>query len=238
MSEADRSGRDWRACVVVALARMTDGYVAPTILAMAFNCPSCLAYAHQRWAPEVVVRLPIAGGHEKVFLSSMHVSMCSHCQRHATWIDGQLIHPPSLVAPPPSSDLEGAALASYEEARGVLASSSRAAAAILRLCIQQLVSQLGATNENLNTAIGELVALGLPTKVQQALDAVRVIGNDAVHPGQIDVNDDPALAVSLFGLVNIIVETMITQPRAVEALYRALPQTKLEQIERRDSAGE
>jgi hypothetical protein len=67
-----------------------------------------------------------------------------------------------------------------------------------------------------------------------ALDSVRVIGNEAVHPGQIDLRDTPEIAMSLFGLVNFIVEKMITEPKEIDAFYGALPATKLDQIAKRD----
>jgi hypothetical protein len=70
--------------------------------------------------------------------------------------------------------------------------------------------------------------------VQKALDTVRVIGNDAVHPGTIDLRDDPATATALFKLVNIIVEKMISEPREIEDLYAGLPEAKREAIEQRD----
>ena len=59
---------------------------------------------------------------------------------------------------------------------------------------------------------------GLPPKIQQALDIVRVIGNNAVHPGQIDLRDDRSTAMRLFELVNLIAEVMITQQKEVEKL--------------------
>jgi hypothetical protein len=63
---------------------------------------------------------------------------------------------------------------------------------------------------------------------------VRVIGNNAVHPGQIDLNDDPATALSLFTLLNFIVEKMITDPKELKAIYDALPATSKEAIADRD----
>ena len=106
---------------------------------------------------------------------------------------------------------------------------------MVRLALQQLLPELGATSDNLNTAVGQLVEKGLPRKIQQAMDAVRVIGNNAVHPGQIDFQDTPEVALALFDLVNLVVESMITQPRAVEELYGRLPQGALDQIEKRDA---
>jgi len=125
--------------------------------------------------------------------------------------------------------------ADYSEAREVLSSSPRAAVALLRLALQKLTIELGESGDNLNNDIGSLVRKGLLASVQKALDAVRVIGNNAVHPGQIDLKDDQATAIALFGLVNTIVEQMITQPRRVDELYRMLPESAREAIVRRDS---
>lgn len=63
---------------------------------------------------------------------------------------------------------------------------------------------------------------------------MRVIGNDAVHPGQIDLRDDTKTAEKLFQLVNLIAEVMITQPKHVDELYESLPKTKKDQITKRD----
>jgi hypothetical protein len=63
-----------------------------------------------------------------------------------------------------------------------------------------------------------------------------VVGNDAVQPGQIDLNDDPQTANSLFGLVNLITDVMITQPNHVKAMYESVvPESKKEAIAKRDS---
>ena len=66
------------------------------------------------------------------------------------------------------------------------------------------------------------------------MDAVRLIGNEAVHPGTIDLNDDSSLALALFDLVNLTVDAMITQPRMVGDLYSRLPQSKRDAIDKRD----
>ena len=69
--------------------------------------------------------------------------------------------------------------------------------------------------------------------MQQALDSIRVIGNNAVHPGVIDVNEDD-VAGTLFSILNLIVEYLITQPKKIREIYENLPQTALEGIEKRD----
>jgi hypothetical protein len=122
----------------------------------------------------------------------------------------------------------------FEEARSIANLSPRGAAALLRLVIQKLCKHLGQPGKNLNDDIGALVTLGLPQGAQQALDVVRVTGNNAVHPGELDVNDSPQLVIKLFKLVNLIVEKMIAEPEELKALFEALPERAKKQIEDRD----
>jgi hypothetical protein len=123
----------------------------------------------------------------------------------------------------------------YEEAATISAASPKAAAALLRLGLQKLCVHLGGKGKNINDDIATLVKNGLPVQIQQSLDIVRVVGNNAVHPGQIAV-DDPDDAGSLFVLTNLIVESMISVPKKVGDLYSNLPQGALDGIAKRDSA--
>jgi hypothetical protein len=124
----------------------------------------------------------------------------------------------------------------YEEARGIAGASPRAAAALLRLAVQKLCKHLGERGENINQDIANLVKKGLNVDIQRALDVVRVVGNNAVHPGQIDLNDTPQVCEQLFGLVNMIIERMIVEPKKLGDLFFALPESTLEAIQRRDQA--
>ncbi|WP_267433829.1 DUF4145 domain-containing protein [Sphingomonas sp. GM_Shp_1] len=123
----------------------------------------------------------------------------------------------------------------YEEARQVLPLSPRGAAALLRLIVQKLLPIIGAKEDDINRMIGELVEKGtISTAIQQALDSVRVIGNEAVHPGTMDLKDDQNTAVSLFRLINFIVEKAISEPKEVAAIFQGLPPGKLAGIANRD----
>jgi hypothetical protein len=139
------------------------------------------------------------------------------------------------MAPLPLEDMPADVKEDYDEARSILSKSPKGAAALLRLAIQRLMPHLGEAGKHLDTDIANLVKKGLPIEIQQALDTVRVIGNESVHPGTIDVNDTPEVALALFDLVNMIVHSQIGQPKKIKELYGSLPMEKLEAIKKRDS---
>jgi hypothetical protein len=147
---------------------------------------------------------------------------------------GKMIYPSSSPAPMPNPDLPKEIMDDYNEARNIMGISPRGAAALLRLAIQKLCVHLGEKGKDLNTDISELVKKGLSAKIQKSLDIVRVIGNEAVHPGQLDLKDDVTTAEKLFELVNIITEVMISQPKSIDKIYETLPGEKIEAIKKRD----
>jgi hypothetical protein len=131
-------------------------------------------------------------------------------------------------------DLPEDCAADYNEARDIVARSPRGAAALLRLSIQKLMPHLGAKGNNINDDIKHLVERGLPVLVQQALDVCRAVGNNAVHPGELNVHDSPEIAQQLFPMINFIVEDRVTRPREVQELYDKLPASAREAIAKRD----
>lgn len=165
---------------------------------------------------------------------NVFLSECYNCQKVALWIHDRLLFPPNKSNHPPSVDLPDDIRRDYEEAQTIVDLSPRGAAALLRLCIQKLCGHLGEKGSNINDDIASLVSKGLNSKVQKALDVVRVVGNEAVHPGSLDLRDDIGTASTLFALVNMIVEQMITQHKVVDELYAKLPEKKLLEIEKRN----
>lgn len=166
---------------------------------------------------------------------NLHLSKCFSCKKIAVWVHDELLYPQNTYLIPPNEDLPQDILNDYEEASSILAKSPRGAAALLRLAIQKLCVHLEQPGKNINADIAALVKAGLNAQVQQALDIVRVVGNNAVHPGQIDLQDNKEIAESLFGLVNIIAEKMISEPKHVESIFDNLPDGVKKQIEERDA---
>ena len=130
-----------------------------------------------------------------------------------------MVYPTAGAAPHPNIDLPDDIKKDFEEARNIIELSPKGAAALLRLVVQKLCKHLGEKGDNIDDDIGNLVQKGLPEKMHTALKSVRVIGNNAVHPGQIDIADDRATAFKLFGFVNIISAIFITQPKQIDDYY-------------------
>lgn len=169
-------------------------------------------------------------------VGNVHLSSCLVCKKVAVWVGGKIRFPiANAEVPEPNEDLPADIRRDYVEAGEVVLASPRSAAALLRLAIQKLCSRLLERDGAINEMIGDLVRRGLSPMVQRALDVVRVIGNEAVHPGELDLRDDQETAMQLFGLVNLIAEAMITQPKHVMALYGSLPAEKVAGIEQRDA---
>lgn len=165
---------------------------------------------------------------------NIHFSKCYHCKKIAVWIHGNLLFPSEKSGIAPNSDLPDDVIRDFEEARAVLNDSPRGAAALLRLCVQKLCIHLGEKGKSIDDDIASLVAKGLNPLVQKSLDIVRVVGNEAVHPGVMDLNDDRDTASQLLYLVNSIADQMISHPKQVELMYEKLPEGKRAAIEQRD----
>lgn len=173
-----------------------------------------------------------AGGIE---FQAYNLSRCAHCRKAAMWHGEELVYPYGVkLGAEPLEGMPEEVAALYDEARDVSARSPRSAAALLRLALQVLLDELQPGAGSINDKIGALVKSGLDERVQQAMDALRVIGNNALHPGEIDVTEDDSLVPGLFVVVNMIVEQMIVRPAQVAALYSAIPQGAADAIERRD----
>ena len=166
--------------------------------------------------------------------NNLHLSRCFNCREFSVWIYDRLVFPSSIECPLPNPDLPDGVRLDYEEAGKILNLSPRGSAALLRLAIQKLCAALGEKGKNIDEDIASLVNKGLKPLVQKALDAVRVIGNEAVHPGKLDLKDDRDTATKLFDLVNIIAEQMISNPKHVEEVYGKIPEEKRKAIDKRD----
>lgn len=215
-------------------------YIAPVSGLKAFTCPHCGVLArqyhyyssHER-IPNAPTRAWLGEDYPHPNKCSIRYSECEHCGKICLWRFEKMVYPNRGNAPVPNSDIPDEIKKDYEEAASIYTQSPRGAAALLRLAIQKLSVALGGKGKNINDDIKELVKKGLPEQVQKSLDIVRVIGNNAVHPGQIDV-DDAEVAGRLFVLLNLITDYMVSMPKKVDAMFSELPDSDKDAIDKRD----
>lgn len=189
------------------------------------------------WIDRIGSGLPSIGDrNEKTSytLDNVDVSECFHCEKIAIWVGDSIVWPRSNLAPSPNEDMPEDIKKDYKEAGEIVDSSPRGAAALLRLCIQKLCIHLGESGKNIYDDIGSLVAKGVDVRVQKMMDTLRVIGNNAVHPSEMDFRDDRELADKLFSFVNMIVDITITQPKSISEMYGRLGASQIKAIEQRD----
>lgn len=208
-------------------------YIAPDIDLKAFTCPHCGVLSRQYQHSLDANGSNSQNGHTGIY--DILSTICEHCTEYCLWTKGNLIFPDRGDAPPANPDMPDEIKKLYDEAASISSRSPRGAGALLRLAIQNLASDIGDSNKDLNANIADFVKNGLPKKIQKSLDATRVIGNHAFHPGQIDT-DSPEVVSMLFFLVNLITENQIAIPKKVDAIYDFLPDGAKVAINQRDQS--
>jgi hypothetical protein len=211
-----------------------EKHYPPTYEKKEFHSIHCGVFSAQGWNALYFD----SGGHQFRVDSDLCFCICQHCSNWSYWYRRRMIVPSEAPVPPAHVDMPAQCRLDYDEARAIVAVSPRAAAALLRLAVQKLMPMLGETGRNINDDIGALVGKGLPVQVQQALDFCRVVGNNAVHPGEIEINDTPEIAYRLFEMLNFIVEDRIARPKHIQSLYEKLPEGARAAVAKRDGVAD
>ena len=160
-------------------------------------------------------------------------SICSGCGRHSIWLNEVLLYPETISVENPNEDLSNAIKKDYREAANILGKSPKAAAALLRSATEKLCLQIGGSEKkSLADNIKSLIEEGkIPKKLKPALETLRIVGNHATHPGFMDDQDNAAIAIELFEVVNQIADIAISKPNRIDKLCKKVSQ--LDKLERR-----
>lgn len=231
----------------------TERYFPPNHAKGQFHCPHCGVYSKQRWSHlcavgDIYSRRSMNTSPQKSNIFGLTLanynlnecwtlSLCEHCHEEIIWLGMEIVYPKLILVEKPNEDLNIDIQEDYMEAAKVLSNSPRSAAAILRLALQKLCKQLGEKGKNINDDIGEMVKKGLNPTIQKSLDALRITGNNAVHPGELDLTEDKERVIKLFALINFIAEKMITEPKEICSFYDDLPVDAKQAVEKRDVRG-
>lgn len=193
-----------------------------------------IEYYKQILSNEFFFREDSSDTRNSLILGNGWLSVCRACRRPTLWKHGRIFYPVTSAVEP-HAEMPSAVVSDFKEAAEIVDASPRGACALLRLCVQKLCIELGYDGKNLNADIGAMVAKGLSVQVQRAFDVVRVTGNNAVHPLEMDLKDDRSMALTLFKLVNMIVDNQIAEPKRMEAIFSGLPKRALDAIAKRDA---
>lgn len=219
---------------------MSD-YISPLKDKLSFHCPHCNVLSKQTWVYDIKCfyneRMPNGQtGHYNFGIPNISVSKCTHCQGISFWLLENMIYPITGNVEVANKDLTEEIKSVYNEAKSIVSLSPKGASALLRLALQMLCKEIKAEGKTINDNIAYLVKKGLSPTIQKALDTIRVVGNNSVHPGLIDLDDKPETAYLLFKFINVIANHFITIPKEIEDSYNSiLSDNDRENIEKRDS---
>lgn len=174
--------------------------------------------AHQKWSQAVVP--PNQQVDPRIKRAN-----CLDCNAASYWVDEQMVWPVPRAAVEPNPELPDDLAVIFDEARVVMPHSPRAAAGLLRLLIDLLTKQLsedtgGPGKAKLYDRIDVLRDGGHITEpTKQALHALRLGGNNAVHEGVILLEgDDRDTVLDMFRLVNAVVAQALEEPQIAARL--------------------
>ena len=221
---------------------MKKVYEKPEFKKNAFTCPNCSAFSKHDWKYNYVSEKQ-GTFYDSCYniritpdIKELYICRCENCGYLSFWYDARLCWPLNTGIVSPPDEMPDDIKRLYNEASSIVELSPKGSCAILRLALQKLCNRLAGQEEKnkIDGAIKKLVENGLPASLQKAMDTVRIVGNDAVHPGEINIDDNQQLAVAMFELMNIIIEKMIIEPKRIDELYNLMPQEKIQGIRKRD----
>ena len=205
-------------------------YVQPAAREDAFHCPHCGSFSDQNW-----INLLVQNHNTRIRRDDFDIGCCRRCDEITVWKDDQMVFPLTGNAPLPNPDMPDDIKSDYLEARNIVTSSPRSACVLLRLCVEKICDEKNATGSTLNDKIGMLVKQGLGDEIKNALDSVRIIGGQAVHPLMMDLKDDTKTATALFQVVNYISDWAHTRGKTIQNIFDSLPNEKKKAIKDRDN---
>lgn len=204
-----------------------------------FECPYCKIHSHQDWA-ETISASNEDGRHLNI-CRDVDFSACLKCGKTAVWHQAAnqtwvLVWPrKNIFGPTPHPDMPEEVREVFEEARSIASNSPRAAAALLRLAAEQLVSAKTEQGIKLNVGIERLAQeQRISPTAQQFADSLRLLGNDTVHAvSEIQDHAPQETIETAFDFLNKLVDDLITGPKQAEGMLQKFPERKRAGIEQR-----
>lgn len=155
-----------------------------------------------------------------IVLDDVYVTICDHCHKPTIWLnDNQTLKPvlPSDNQYPSASDKMPQKVKDlYNQAGSIADKSPRAANAMLRSAIEELMYIIMKTQGDLNDMIDRAYNKNIiTTHIKKSLHSIRLLGNNALHPNQIRIEDDVDTN-DIFNIINHIVDVTIHHQEVIE----------------------
>ena len=202
-------------------------YKQPVFQESSFTCPHCGISAEMHWSAVKRYRPVWIGSIASTTFpdSEIAVAQCRDCESIFVWIDEKMIYP-DASGTEPSQDMPEQAKKTFREAQSILGKSPRGACMMLRLCVEQLLTELGYKQKNLADKIKAAAPEGSP--LRSILNACRLAGNEFVHAGTFEELDKSGLqpeliADALSTFINQVVLQLVSIPkeaREIEERFR------------------
>jgi hypothetical protein len=156
------------------------------------RCPHCLVAFHATSEGYLI-------GQDKDYIWNMDWVTCPNClkfiinlnqyinyQGSQVFRKGSMVYPKGISRAPLSAAVPMIYAQDYKEACSVLSDSPKASAALSRRCLQNLLRDVQKVKpRDLSNEIQEVLDKKvLPSYLAEAIDAIRNIGNFAVHPNK------------------------------------------------------
>ena len=222
-------------------------FIAPTNMADSYTCPFCDTTSIQEWfVPHFMEKVEsydeekgqyAPSSKQNVFHPPLKGSeytewafaQCAHCRRVTVWHSGHLVFPESVSGIVPNEDMPDDIKLLFIEADSIYAKSPRASAALLRLALQELLNEV--LGDKAESSIFENTKLvqqqrRCSEELIKAMDIIRYEGNESVHPGEINLNDNADEATYLFVLLNMICYELFSAPKRLKESYALIPGSK------------
>jgi hypothetical protein len=160
----------------------------------------------------------------KVKLLNLHVSRCYNCKGFTVWVRDRLVFPVRVDEPPDVVEVDFEEVAEdvqetaedeevsedFEEAAAILSKFPRGAAALTRVCIQNMMPLLKENAKNLDENISSLVRKGLEVEIQQAMDVLQVVRRNPSQTTEVDLKEEnEAAKIFLTSLTQILKRRML-----------------------------
>ena len=167
----------------------------------------------------------------KTSLQGLNSIQCGSCGNYSIYHNGKMIYPIDSSVSKPNEDMPSNVKKVYYEAKTVLNISPKSACALLRLALEILMNELDINGRTLNDKINNYCNdFDSNNRLIKAFHLVRIVGNETVHPGTIDIDDNEDIARAMFEILNEIVNETITKKKKLDAIFDYLPNEKTNQI--------